>query len=185
MSAPSAFAVRAPFHYSADAGGVEVDAVEDAAEAPAFITNVFIEVLSFGQRFFWLHVSESPTAQCVPRIGACSVAVGLQLSGDGGRTTVSAAPLMDVEAAQTADTSAGTMGSPQSVFAASLSQRLVRGIVKRHGVQTTIYVCCAIEGERSLALLGTGGGSGFGMTYSFGAFVHAESMKALSRCWAA
>ncbi|CAG9567155.1 conserved hypothetical protein [Leishmania major strain Friedlin] len=186
MPAPSTAAVRVPFYYTASGVNAAAEARADRASAPedaVFITNVFIEVVAFGTRFFWVHVSESPTNQSVPQLGACSVAVGLQLSGDGGRLSISSSQLMEFEAARQQDMPTGTNSSVQSTFSTSLGQRLVRGIAKRLGAQATVYVNCAIEGERCLPLLGTDGGSGFDMTFQFGALVYEESYRLIAqRC---
>ncbi|CBZ23070.1 conserved hypothetical protein [Leishmania mexicana MHOM/GT/2001/U1103] len=186
MPAPSTVAVRVPFYYKALEGNTEVEACADRASAPeeaVLITNVFVEVVAFGTRFFWVHISESPRNQSVPQLGACSVAVGLQLSGDGGRLSISSSQLMELEAAHQQDMPAGTNSSVQSAFSTSLSQRLVRGIEKQLGVQATVYVNCAIVGERCLPLLGTDGGGGFGMTFQFGALVYEASYRLIAqRC---
>ncbi|KAG5488153.1 hypothetical protein LSCM4_08130 [Leishmania orientalis] len=184
MPAPRTVAVRVPFYYKASEGNAGVGTPADRAgtpEQPVFVTNVFIEVVSFGIRFFWVHISESPTGQNVPRLGACSVAVGLQLEGGGDRVNISSSQLMELEAARPQDLSAGANNSVQSVFVTSLSQRLARGIAKRLGTQTTVYVNCAIEGERCLSLLGTDGGSGFDMTFQFGGLVYKESLRLISQ----
>ncbi|KAG5512088.1 hypothetical protein JKF63_07552 [Porcisia hertigi] len=186
MPAPSSAAVRVPFYYTARVGNEEVQALVNASDThdePVFVTNVFIEVIAFGTRFFWVHISESLASQSIPRLGSCCVAVGLQLAGDGGRVSISSSQLMELEAAQRQDTASAPNSSVQSAFATSLAQRLVRGVEKRFGTQASVYVNCAIEGMRCLALLGTEGGSGFDMTFQFGALVYRESFKLLAQQW--
>ncbi|CAJ1015769.1 hypothetical protein Q4I32_000750 [Leishmania shawi] len=186
MPAPNTVAVRVPFYYQANEGSKGAEMRADRASAPmelVFVTNVFIEVIAFGTRFFWVHISESPTSQYVPRLGTCSVAVGLQLSRDDGRGSISSSLLMEYEATRQQDTSAGANSSVQSAFSTSLSQRLVRGIAKQLGTQATVYVNCAIEGERCLSLLGTDGGSGFDMTFQFGALVYRETFQLVAQQW--
>lgn len=181
MPAPSAYAVRVPFYYTASRlsnKAVEGDDETDlAADLPVFITHVTIEAIAFGERFFWLHVSENSTAQPqVPRLGSCSVSVGLDLSGCSNKPTVSSSQLMEFEATRLQDLSAGTNTSVQSVFATSLSQKLVRGVARQFNTQVTVYVNCAIEGDRSLSLLGTEGGTGFDKTFQFGTLVYREAL---------
>ncbi|GET85439.1 hypothetical protein, conserved [Leishmania tarentolae] len=188
MPAPKTAAVRVPFYYKAREGSAEAEACTDHPSAPeeaVFVTNVFIEVIAFGTRFFWVHVSESPTNQSVPPLGDCSVAVGLYLNGDNTHLRVSSSQLMGFEPARQQDMSVGESSSVQAVFSMSLGQRLVRGIAKRLGAQAAVYVSCAAEGERALPLLGTDGGSGFDMTFQFGALVYQEAYRLIARLWEA
>ncbi|KAG5487908.1 hypothetical protein LSCM1_08223 [Leishmania martiniquensis] len=184
MPAPRTTAVRVPFYFKATESNAGVDPPADGSsepETPVFVTNAFIELVTFDDRFFWLHISESPTRQSVPRLGACSVAVGLQLKGDGDRVCISSSQLMEFDTAHQQDISVAVNSNAQSVLATSLSQRLVRGIAKQLGIKTTVYVNCAIDGERCLELLGTDGGSGFDMTFQFGALLYRESLQLISQ----
>lgn len=176
MPAPSVCAVRVPFYYAAPSA--DGAAQPDAA---VLITYITLEVISFDERFFWLHLSESPAEQHVPRLGSCSVAVALAMCGSEAPPSVSSSQLMEFEAARPQDMSAGTNTSVQAVFATGLSQRLVRGVAKRFKKQVTVYVNCAIEGERCLALLGTESGGGLGMTFDFGGLAYREAFAVLAK----
>jgi hypothetical protein len=195
MPAPCVDAVRVPFYYT-PSPSVNDDANTDDAAAPAaadvssvFITHAFIEVVAFGDHFFWLHVSESPVAQQVPRLGACSVAVSLALSttsavgavGGNCPRGISTSQLMEFEAARPQDMSASSNTTVQSVFSSSLSRKLVCAVARRFAKPVAVYVNCAVEGERCLSLLGTDGGSGFDMTSQFGALVYREAFALVAK----
>ncbi|KPA74829.1 hypothetical protein ABB37_08853 [Leptomonas pyrrhocoris] len=185
MVAPRVYAVRVPFYYAAppplESGGFDAGADAPTGDAAVFITYATIEVTAFDGRFFWMHVSESPIGYAVPRLGSCSVSVGLSLPSTADRTSVSTSQLMEFETDSLQDLSAGTNTTVQSIFASGLSQKVVRGVAKRFHSQVTVYVNCAIEGERCLALLGTDGGSGFDMTYQFGGLIYREAFAVVAR----
>ncbi|KPI85340.1 hypothetical protein ABL78_5595 [Leptomonas seymouri] len=184
MPAPRVHAVRVPFYYSAPPPSADMGAdgaMETPAAAPALITYALLEVISFGDRFFWMHVSESPASGQMPRLGSCSVSVGSTLCSTDHRPSISTTQLLEFEAARLQDVSAGANTTVQSVFAAGLSAKLAHGVTKQFHSPVTVYVNCSIEGDRCPSLLGTDGGSGFDVTYRFGELVYREAFAMVAR----
>lgn len=168
MAPPVAKTVRIPFWMPGAEEG----------EPRTFITNIFLEVVSFDNRFFWVHVSESPEQVCAAKRGACSVTVPLRLTGVAPAATTQ---LLEMDASEPASAANSQYGrTTQGTFATSLSQRLTQRIKKDRQVEAVVYVFCAVDGERCVPLLGTECGSGFSSTVEFGGTVFRESLRILT-----
>lgn len=186
MPAPIAEAVRVPLYPPRDAGtdGSDSDSDGDGAAAAMVlpVTYIYLQLVSFSGRFFWLHISESPsaTAERPPpsKFGACSVAIPSSLGG-----AAVATALLDLSAPTPQQLEGGAVpsGTQAVAFARGLSERLVRRIEKDCGAEAAVYAACALDGDRALMLLGTDGGSTFPATVAFGATVFREALTLIKR----
>lgn len=157
-----------------------------------FVTNVFIELVSFSDRFAWLHISES-TEHATPasKFGACCVALPVLTEGASSSSSSSAAAhrvntvvstLVDVESDGMQQELQVSHDTPQNTFARSLARRLVQRMNRNDTLSTplTVYVCCAIEGPNAFSLLGGDGGSSTPAAMQFGGLVFRESLRLLN-----
>lgn len=199
MSAPQVQTIRVPFLHDVSPEALATNSCaaitttattitttqDSGSSERVFITNVFIELVTFAPRFYWFHISESPSERHVSRLGACSFSVAPHHAAAGSHPP--STPLLGFDASGDGSGDEAVLSpSAQSTFANSLSQRLVQRARKTLEKEVGVYVCCGVEGDRSAALLGTEGGSVQGeVTAEFGALVFQHCWRLLQQSMAA
>ncbi|KAG8346738.1 hypothetical protein ERJ75_001330100 [Trypanosoma vivax] len=152
----------------------------DVMESPACgtehsvpVVSVTLQVLAFGQRCFWVHVSEKREGPNTPppAFGSCAVAL-CGVGRDG-----SSATLIDDATPLSQEQSAGCAPNPQVLFANSLAQRLARRLERTCKSGVAVYVACGITSDKRVDLLGTPAGYGSSVTMRFGSEVFKNIME--------
>ncbi|ORC85013.1 uncharacterized protein TM35_000391870 [Trypanosoma theileri] len=143
-----------------------------SAERTVPVVEITAQVLSFGARSFWVHLSETRVSSDAPPpvFGPCAVAIA-GISADVTSTAIIDDVPLPLQSQQQQQQESGYGApNPQTVFAQSLAQRLARRLQKMCGTAVTVYVACGLTGEK-MELLGTPAGCSFDVTMRFGAAV--------------
>ncbi|KAH9593295.1 hypothetical protein LSM04_007997 [Trypanosoma melophagium] len=143
-----------------------------ATERTVPVVEITAQVLSFGRRCFWVHLSEARLRSDAPPpvFGPCAVAIA-GISEDITSTALIDDVPLPLQSQKQQDQESGYGApNPQTVFAQSLAQRLARRLQKMCGTAVTVYVACGLTGEK-VELLGTPAGCSFDVTMRFGAAV--------------
>lgn len=130
-----------------------------------FVTAVFIQVVSYGDLFYWFHITEG---EPVGGFGCCAMAISPH-SGPVPTTLL----LRGVET----EVCGTTVENPEQNFCTSLTRHLVQKIKKNDGRDISVIANCSIEGEKRILLLGTEAGSGFTSSIEFGSLVFRECLR--------
>lgn len=156
MNAPVTRKVSVPF-YSTTSKNTTV-----------LVTVVFIQIISYGDRFFWIHISEG---NLQPNFGSLGMAIS------SANTPVMSTLLTGGVTGQS--TGIGVDTSEQS-FVTSLSRQISRTMQKKYGKQVGVLVNCSVSNDKKLLLIGTDAGGGFDTSRAFGALVFSECIRLIA-----
>lgn len=132
-----------------------------------FVSQVFIQVISYSEKFFWFHISEGLPQSC---FGPCAMAICTSNTAPTGKLLCSSLLC-----------STGSEGlliqNLENEFCLGLARQLASKTKRVLLRSCSVYVNCIVSTERKLLLLGALAGGKNDASVEFGGLVFKECMQ--------